>query len=130
MRIKALALVALLVAGAMSTLSVFASSNGDAAIEPAVTLTSNLTCQRQSSDIELVLQINNNGPDKIAKGRYIVYKYKSTASGPEMTGSFLLDSDFPVGESRVAALPKVRFDTPVVQCTASVFTIKPMKILN
>src|ERR1044072_3569582 len=98
MRTKALGLVALLVVGAMSTLSVFAGGNGEPAVEPAIAIASELTCQKQSSDVALVIQINNNGPDKISKGKYIVYKYKSTASGPEQTGRLLLDSDFPVGE--------------------------------
>lgn len=127
MRTKAFVLATLLLVGTLSTLSVLAGSNSETVVEPVVFVSSKLVCGNQSSNAVSIF-IKNLGPDPVAKGRIINFKYKTSQSGPEIKSWVRLESDLPVNETTEVLLTKLSFNTPIFDCSASVLTVTPTKI--
>jgi hypothetical protein len=76
------------------------------------------SCQKQSSNTALILDVRNNGPDTLPKGTRVYYYYKTSQTAASITGSHVVTSDMHKGAVFSIFLSPA-WQTPVVQCGCS-----------
>ena len=113
-------LAILLMVGALATPTVLGdptSTTVTAATAPKATL----DCWNGNSDVSLMINVKNQGPDDLPAGTTITYSYTKAARSPFKKGSYKLDSMLKVGESRSFLVSPLQDWNPgIYQCSAKI----------
>lgn len=114
-------LAILLMVGALATPTVLGERTSTAAAATTTAPKATLDCWNGNSDVSLMINVKNQGPDDLPAGTTITYSYTKAARSPFKKGSYKLDSMLKVGESRSFLVSPLQDWNPgIYQCSAKI----------
>ncbi len=87
-------------------------------------LDAKLTCAQVQSDVTLILQVTNQGPDTVNRGTKIYYWYQILPDGKPVYGSFTLPATLKAGQVNNHNIDGAQALNHAVECAVS---LKPFR---
>ena len=87
-------------------------------------LNAKLSCAHVQSDVTLILQVTNEGPDTVNRGTKLYYWYKILPDGKPVYGSFTLSATLSAGQFVQKTIENAQALNHTVECAVS---LKPFR---